>query len=300
MSNERNAELTIYAKNRYVYSTDDIATLNVVASAGNGPVNVFKKGQRIESSRDLSFSKKASKCLEIKTEGSNTTAGYPEITVNRQGGMVQLFFGDMAMSASAKKDPLGLEKIAAPTKMTFKPHAVKYEITKDDFAKLGSTLQSMYTPNTIYRIVNNTGRGYELGDITNELLYNMINCTPLRDGSATVKDKAISLYKLDNGFGIKLGKSTMIVITTAEPLYKNNESVCVRYMAPETNTWSTFPTTIKQSNGYDASCKDFMYEVCDVNGNNVCVPERNVFESVAQANQCNDTENENGVKLSHF
>lgn len=300
MSNEKNAALTVYAQNRYVYNTDDIAMLKVIASAGNGPVNTFKKGQRIDSDSQTIFAKKAELALGFKNEGESISAGYPEITVNRTGGTIQLTFGDMAMSTMAKRDPLGLEKIAAPTKMTFRPHAVKYEISKDDFAKLGNALQTMYTPNSIYRVVNNTGRGYELGDITNDYLYSMMNCTPLRDGSATVKEKAISLYKLDNGFGIKLGKSTMIVVTLAEPLYKNNESVCVRYMSPETNSWSTFPTHIKQSTGYDANTKDFMYEVCDVNGNNICVPERQVFESAVAAQNASQDENENGVKLSHF
>jgi len=297
MSNDRNAELTVHAANRYVYNMDDLASLNTYCSVGEGQVTTFKAGQRVASVDGSTLTKEATEALGLKVEGTDVTAGFPEITVDKAGNTVQVMFGEYAMSASAKYDRMHISKEAAPTKMTFRPTAVKYEINKDDFAKFGNTLQSMYNPGMVYRVVTNAKPGYELGNLDNESLLGMFGCTPTKDGGASVKEKSISVYKLANGFSVKLGKNVLYVITIAEPTFKNNDSVNARVLNADNTGWDTFQTKVNKCNGFDAATKDFMYEVNDAAGNVVVVPERNIFEYAFKQDPVDSTD---GVKMNHF
>lgn len=297
MSNEKNAELTVYAENRYVYNMDDLSTFRTYCSTGEGQVTTFKGGQREVSIYGSTLNKEAAERAGIRVDGTEVTAAFPEITVEKAGNTVQVAFGEYGISASSRHDRMHISKEAAPTKMTFKPTAVKYEINKDDFAKFGNTLQSMYSPDIVYRVVTNSKPGYELGNLSNDSLLGMFGCTPTRDGGASVKEKSISVYKLANGFSVKLGKNVLFVITVAEPTFKVNDEVNARVLNEAGDGWDTFKTNIKHVNGFNSDDKDFTYEVTDAAGNVVIVPERNIFEYAFKQEPVDSTD---GVKMNHF
>ena len=287
-SNEKNAELTVYSANRYEMSMQDFGDLsNQMATASQdssvyhavqGKGDEHSEWERVSGSYKEAVFKGAG--LKIGENGIVTTASV-KIDVERSGSdlittindtdmyMTKLR-ADMQVAASATD---AITKQAAPTRMTFRPAAVRYELGKDDLEKLSSTLSNMYNPDGIYRITSSNKDDAMIGKINNDKLFDLMECKRLASGNATMRDKAISLFKLVNGFTIKIGSTYLLVATEAAPKYKAKDAVLFTVIHPDGNG-QLFKGTVGQSLGYDANLQDFAYTVTGDDGVSRAVSEK--------------------------
>lgn len=301
---DKEAEVTLYGQNRYILSAQEFGDLSNLMAKASMDSNVFycegnnEKAVVKGSYKENVFEKAG---LHIDDDGLATIAAYKvevDVTPTHISTVVAdkdtyqtTLRSDMQLAASATAE---LNKTAAPTRMTFRPAAVRYELGKEDVEKLASTLSGLYNPETVYRVVSTNGNADTLGTLTNDSLFNMIGCNRLSSGNASMRDKAISLYRLENGFSIKIGSTFLLVATTAQPKFKEKDDVMVVVMHPDGNG-NLFKGTVSKSNGYNTDSGDFMYDVTNADGTVQTVAEKNL-QIVPET----PAENQQSVTMNHF
>ena len=309
MSNEKDAVYTAYGKNKYQLSMQDygdMCTLMATASLDSRVLHakIEKDGGRSEwqvvpgTFKEAVFKQAG---LTIEDDGFVTTAAH-QIEMEKTASHISAVVGgtdiyetvlnkDQQLLAQASAQ---ITKEAAPSRVTFRPSAVRYELAKEDVDKLGSTLSGMYDPHAVYRVVSTSDSSEKLGTLNNDSLFDMIGCKRLASGNAAMRDKAISLFQLENGFTIKIGSAYLLVATTAQPRFKEKEPVMVVVMNPDGNG-HCYKSTVTKSHGYDANAGDFMYEVAYEDGQTNTVGEK-VLQPVPET----PSENQQSVSLNHF
>lgn len=302
---DKEAEVTLYGQNRYILTAQEFGDLSTkMASASTDSAVYYRADQTCETA----VTKKAYKTtvfdkagIHVDDDGLVTMAAY-KIDVDTTGATITTTIADnaivtthlrpdMQIAATASQQ---INKTAAPTRVTFRPSAVRYELGKEDVEKLASTLSGMYNPETIYRVVSTNGSAETLGTLTNDSLFNMIGCNRLSSGNASMRDKAISLYRLENGFSIKIGSTFLLVATTAQPKFKEKDPVMTIVMHPDGNG-GLFKGTVSKVNGYGADSGDFMYDITAEDGTVQTVAEKSL-QIVPET----PAENQQSVTLNHF
>lgn len=301
---DKEATLTVYAKNRYELSMNeygDLSTRMATAAQGTNVLHatIDDKGNRSEwrivpGTYKENVFKAAG--FHIDDDGLVTTSAY-KIETERTSDSIYTVIADKdvyqtLLEPSYQRIAAELEalhKEAAPTKLTFRPSAVRYELGKDDVEKLGSVLSGMYNPEGIYRVVTTNSDQSTLGTLNNDSLFDMIGCKRLSSGNASMRDKAISLFQLENGFTIKIGSTYLLVATTAQPKFKQNDEVYITVL--DGDTPNVLKTQLSSAGVYDATAQDFLYTTTD--GKQVAEKD---IRSVPET----PSENQQSVTMNHF
>lgn len=308
-SYEKNAELTVYAANRYEMTMQDFGDLSnrlATASTDSKVLHAVleKDGQQGEWETMSGSYKEAvfkGAGLQIGADGIVTTASV-KIEMDRTGSQITTTINDtdvymttlradMQASAAAVD---AITKEAAPNRMTFRPAAVRYELGKEDVDKLASTISGLYNPDGIYRLTSSNKDESTVGKIDMNHLFDLMECKRLASGNATMRDKAISVFRLSNGFTVKIGSTYLLVATEAAPKYKAKDEVLFTVIHPDGNG-QIYRGVIGNSLGYDANLADFAYIVTDAQGNSQPVSEKYLLPVVVD-----ETMGTTDVPMTHF
>ena len=288
---KENVVLDVKAQNAYLYKQDDVQSL-LVSSASvkdNSQVTLRTKGSSTVENYRGSFQNWILNRLAFNDSGCINTksSNAAEITVERTPAVITVSAGAFEYIAPLEDDRLGLYRVAAPYKATFKPLATRYELEAKSTQDLFNTATKLCSPDKVYRISTIDGNPATYNYITPEVFGDLVGITPLRDGRAVSKHKSIKMFKLENGCGIKLGNNIMIALTEAEPKYKDKQVLFVKQQDPDTNRWYLEPVKVKVSKGFNTDLKQFAYDVTMDNGNQLFdIPESDLFvEKIPQQEQ---------------
>jgi hypothetical protein len=171
--------------------------------------------------------------------------------------------------------------------------ATRYELDQDSTNQLLNTANNLVCSDKVYRMSGCGNEPASYNYITPDVFKDLAGINVLNNGRSVCKYNAIKVFKLDKGFGLKLGNSAMIAVTEAEPKYKEKEVLFVKQQDPDTNRWYLEPVKVKISKGFNPDLKQFAYDVTMDNGNQLFdIPESDLF--VEKVN------NEQPKQWSHF
>lgn len=282
MTNKENVALDLTASGAYLYNQSDLQTLMVHTACvvDNSSVTLTTKGSCNSEKYTGSFTNWITNRLDVCDSGCMETvaSNAPEITIERTPAVVSVTAGEFTYTAPLQIDSLGLNRIAAPYKATFKPIATRYELDADHTQQLLDTAAKLSSADKVYRMSGCADSPVKYSYVNPDTCKDLFGLSILQNGKSVCKYKTIKLFKLDNGFGVKLGNSLMISVTEASPKYKERETLFVKQQDPDTNRWYLEPVKVKISKGFNNDLKQFAYDVTMDNGNQLFdIPESDLF-----------------------
>ena len=292
-NNKENVVLDVKAKTAYLYNQNDFQSLLIRASAvaDNSSVTLKTKGSSSTESYTGPFTTWLSHKLHVNDSQmiGTKSAGVPEITVEQTPSVLVVSAGAFSYTVPMAEDKLGLNRVAAPYKATFKPIATRYELEPENTEALLNTASKYCSADKVYRISGSGNDPIQFGYMTPDFFKNLIGINVLNDGRAICKHKSIKIFKLNTGLGLKLGDNSMFSVTEASPKYKEREVLFVKQQDPDTERWYLEPVKVKISKGFNPDLKQFAYDVTMDNGNQLFdIPESDLFVEKVNKQQSNE------------
>lgn len=281
-NNKENVLVDVKAKDAYLYNQNDLQSImvNTASAEDNSTVIMKTKGSSATENCVGSFQTWLSNRLQLKDAGiiGKTAANVAEITVERTPSVLVVSAGAFTYTVPLQQDKLGLTRIAAPYKATFRPVATRYELEPENTQALLNTVSRYCADDKVYRISGSGNEPVRFCYMTPDFFKELAGINVLNDGRAVCKHKTIKVFKLDTGFGLKLGDNAMFSATEANPKYKEKETLFVKQQDPDTSRWYLEPVKVKTSKGFNPDLKQFAYDVTMDNGNQLFdIPESDLF-----------------------
>ena len=234
--------------------------------------------------------------INITEDTSSVAMLAPEVSMEKRAGAVIVSFNDKTYSAPRELGLLGLNKTAAPVKLSYRPKATRYELAKADVDNLLGVLGKIIKQNTVYKATKNNGTPV-FSYMTPQDFCELSGISILRNGNAVCGHKTIKLIQLTNGFGIKLGPDTICVLTEASPFFNANAKCYIRQQDLDTHRTYLEPVRISVSKGFNTALKQYTYDISMENGNKLYdVPESELVHETVEA----PIEGTKTVNTSHF